>query len=381
MQSLKHLIAELISQAEKQNNIIDYVQIYEVISELDYDVKKVLIAALNESGIVIENLPEEFIDEESEMEEYIEPCYEDSMYCSKSGKRRGPRSEYNLKYEQEREVYDYIQKVLNTPLISVEEYNNMIRRHDAGDETVMKELVERSMRLVLPIARRYHNYYSKISYMDLIQEGNMGLMKAVSKFNFHHGKEYYSYGLFSAYAKGWIKKYISEAAKTHGYAFRISPWTIDLNKKIKNTIVLLKRDLRREPTIKEIADVLGEKPERVEKILMLDMPVKSISLVISEENDNYADKAVTIEDCLEDKTQNIEEIILQKEIVTTVQDVINECISPQEREIITSRYHEQKTLKETGERLGLTESQVYRLEKNILKKLAVNKEIKELKGD
>lgn len=224
-------------------------------------------------------------------------------------------------------------------------------------ETAAKTLTEKNLLLVVSVAGEYHS--EKLRPIDLIQEGNIGLMRAVRKFDPERGLK------FSTYAIHWIRQTVSRAVANQGRTIRLPMHRVELLYKINKTSRNLTAQLNREPTIKEIAKQLGKKPEVVEEVLRQAISPISLDKEIGEET--------TLREMIEDKEtssplQDSEKTLLGEKI----KEVIG-ALSERERRILELRFGfldgQRRTLEEIGEEFGVTRERVRQIEAEALRKL------------
>ena len=173
----------------------------------------------------------------------------------------------------------YLKEIGNVPLLSGEEEVELARRVEEGDEEAKKKLTEANLRLVVSIAKKYVG--RGMPFLDLIQEGNMGLMKAVDKFDYTKGYK------FSTYATWWIRQAITRGIADTGRTIRVPVHMVEtINKTLRMTRTLL-QDLGREPTPEEVAERLNVPVSRVREVLKISRDPVSLDTPIGEEDDSH----------------------------------------------------------------------------------------------
>ena len=254
----------------------------------------------------------------------------------------------------------YLNEIGQIPLLDAEEEKELGRRSVDGDEEARRRLEEGNLRLVVSIAKHYTG--RGIPLMDLIQEGNIGLMRAVEKYDFTKENR------FSTYASWWIKEAIQRAIDQQSREIRVSVHVAEAMKKVQRISKELQQSLGREATPEEIAEKLGDKStEDVKNILSyLQNPV-SLETPVGEDGEN------NLGDMVEDKASPTPEeamnLLVQKEEVSELLNALND----REKQVIRLRYGledgKTHTLEEIGEELKVTRERVRQIESRAMEKL------------
>jgi len=253
----------------------------------------------------------------------------------------------------------YMDEVKKNKLLTAEEERDLGRRVAEGDQAARDRMVQANLRLVIKMAKRYMN--RGLPFLDLIEEGNVGLIKAVDKFNFEKGFR------FSTYATWWIRQSIERALINQGRTIRLPVHVTDqVSKMLK-----IDRDLRsrtqREPRTEEIAEVMGVAPGQVEHLLRVARKTFSIEHPMGENSD------YTLVDTLEDKS-TVDPGALAEDLqdYDKVNDLLQN-LTETERKIMNFRYgldgREPQTLDSLGKELGVTRERVRQIQARILGKL------------
>ena len=253
----------------------------------------------------------------------------------------------------------YLKDIQKTNLLTADEEKALARRIDDGDMAARDKMIESNLRLVVKIAKRYMN--RGLPFLDLIEEGNLGLIKAVERFKI--SKEC----RFSTYATWWIRQSIERALVNQSRTIRLPVHVSDdINKLIKITRELV-RDLNREPQVKEVADVMGVEPAYVRRLMVLLKKTYSIEHPMGENNDySLID---TIEDTSEVNPLELAEWLNKFHIITEMLATLND----NEKEIIALRFglddRDPQTLDTIGRQFGVTRERIRQIEAKSLEKL------------
>jgi RNA polymerase primary sigma factor len=252
----------------------------------------------------------------------------------------------------------YFNQIRSIPLLSFEEALELSRRIQKGDEDARRKLIEANLRLVIKIARGYAS--SSIPLMDIIQEGNLGLIRAVEKYDYSRNIR------FSTYANWWIRQAISRYISNKQRVIRLPHRKEVLLHKIQKTYQLLSQSLMRQPRTSEIAGYLGLPVEDVNSI------IKAGNGAISLEMDIAPDESATVEDTHEDYTYNPERVFLKKSARADTIRFLG-MLKDRERRILMSRYQlngcKDRTLKTIGDKMGISPETVRQIEIKALKKI------------
>ena len=263
----------------------------------------------------------------------------------------------------------YLKDIGKVALLSTEEETELAEKMMLGDEWAKKRLSEANLRLVVSIAKRYVG--RGMHLLDLIQEGNLGLMKAVEKFDYTKGFK------FSTYATWWIRQAITRAIADQARTIRIPVHMVEtINKLIKISRQLL-QDLGREPTPEEIAEVMGISVEKVVEIQTIAQDPVSLETPIGEEEDSNL--GTFIED---EKSASPSEVVafamLKKQLIS-----ILDTLTPREEKVLRLRYGiddgKPRTLEEVGKEFNVTRERIRQIEAKALRKLRHPSRSKKLK--
>ncbi|HIT62690.1 MAG TPA: RNA polymerase sigma factor RpoD [Candidatus Caccovivens faecavium] len=254
----------------------------------------------------------------------------------------------------------YLKDIGKVPLLTMEEEKEYAQRAMQGDEYAKNMLCESNLRLVVSVAKRYVGKTS-MSFLDLIQEGNLGLLKAVEKFDYTKGFK------FSTYATWWIRQAITRAMADQSRTIRIPVHMVEtINKYVKVTRMLMQK-LGREPTIEEIAAEMGLSVAKVLEIKRTSQDPISLETPMGEEDDGK------MADIIEDETskspmESASQSLLREQLLAVI-----DTLTPREQEVIRQRYGlmdgKQKTLEEVGKEFSVTRERIRQIEAKALRKL------------
>ena len=253
----------------------------------------------------------------------------------------------------------YLKEIGNVPLLSTEEEVELARRVESGDEEAKKQLIEANLRLVVSIAKKYVG--RGMPFLDLIQEGNMGLMKAVDKFDYAKGFK------FSTYATWWIRQAITRGIADTGRTIRVPVHMVEaINKTLRMTRTLL-QELGREPTPEEVADRLGVPVSRVREVLKISRDPVSLDTPIGEEDDSHLGDFIE-DDSAISTADSAAFSMLREELSTAL-----ESLTDRERQVVQLRFGlidgRARTLEEVGKEFNVTRERIRQIEAKALRKL------------
>ena len=253
----------------------------------------------------------------------------------------------------------YLKEIGKVPLLTAEEEVSLAKRIERRDMDAKRKLIEANLRLVVSIAKRYVG--RGMLFLDLIQEGNLGLIRAVEKFDYRKGYK------FSTYATWWIRQAITRAIADQARTIRIPVHMVETINKLIRVQRQLLQDIGREPTPEEIAQEMGTTPQKVREILKISQEPVSLETPIGEEEDSQLGDF--IED--EDATMPVEAVseIMQKEELNSVLGTLTH----RERKVIELRFglkgEHPRTLEEVGQKFGVTRERIRQIEAKTLAKL------------
>ena len=263
----------------------------------------------------------------------------------------------------------YLKEIGKVPLLSADEEVELAKRMAEGDEEAKKRLAEANLRLVVSIAKRYVG--RGMLFLDLIQEGNLGLIKAVEKFDYHKGFK------FSTYATWWIRQAITRAIADQARTIRIPVHMVEtINKLIRVSRQLL-QELGREPTPEEIAAELDMPVERVREILKISQEPVSLETPIGEEEDSH------LGDFIQDDNVPVPAEAAAQTLLKEQLDEVLDTLTEREQKVLRLRFGmndgRARTLEEVGKEFDVTRERIRQIEAKALRKLRHPSRSKKLK--
>jgi RNA polymerase primary sigma factor len=265
----------------------------------------------------------------------------------------------------------YLKEIGKVPLLSNEEELDLAKRKDRGDKEAERRLIEANLRLVVSIAKKFTGAKG-LSLLDLIQEGNIGLFRAVEKFEYRKGFK------FSTYATWWIRQAITRALADQSRTIRIPVHMVETINKFQQVQRQLIQDLGREPLPEEIASEMGEDVEKVRHVIKISQDTISLETSIGDEDEDS-----TLEDFIEDVKNISPDRAAALELLRDYVKEIISTLSPREQKILEMRFGltdgVAHTLEEVGKEFDVTRERIRQIEAKALERIQKHDMIKKLK--
>ena len=347
---LQEKLQELLALAKKKKNSLEYQEISEFFKdmELDADEFEKILDFLETNNIDVLRIMDDddidddiILDDEDEVEvEKIDLSVPDGVSI-------------------EDPVRMYLKEIGKVPLLSAEEEIELAKRMELGDQEAKKRLAEANLRLVVSIAKRYVG--RGMLFLDLIQEGNLGLIKAVEKFDYRKGYK------FSTYATWWIRQAITRAIADQARTIRIPVHMVEtINKLIRVSRQLL-QELGREPTPEEIAAEMNMPVDRVREILKISQEPVSLEIPIGEEEDSH------LGDFIQDDNVPVPADAAAFTLLKEQLEEVLGTLTEREQKVLTLRFGLEdgraRTLEEVGKEFNVTRERIRQIEAKALRKL------------
>ncbi len=338
----RNLIKELIENGKKKGKLTTK-EINDVLEEMDFDVEQVdkLYDTLEGHRIeIVEDMEDE--DLEADLTKDVENLVDSSTVEGTDDP-----------------VKVYLKEIGRVPLLTPDEEIDLAVRMAEGDERAKKRLSEANLRLVVSIAKRYVG--RGMHFLDLIQEGNLGLIKAVEKFDYTKGFK------FSTYATWWIRQAITRAIADQARTIRIPVHMVETINKVKKVSSQLLHRNGHEPTAEEISEEMGVSVEKVREILRVAQEPVSLETPIGEEEDSHLGDFIPDEDAPVPAEAAYHTLLREQ-----LGDVLN-TLTPREEKVLRLRFGLEdgrpRTLEEVGKEFNVTRERIRQIEAKALRKL------------
>ena len=370
----QQLIKDLTEKASRGNKMsLSYTDISNRLGdvELDKDQMEDLYEALMGKGIevVLEHEPDDLDLIQLENEDVDDPEVDAVIAENPNAKEIDLESTISKNIAVDDPVRMYLKEIGKVPLLTADEEKELAKRMEAGDETAKQKLCEANLRLVVSIAKKYVG--RGMLFLDLIQEGNLGLIKAVDKFDWERGFK------FSTYATWWIRQAITRSIADQARTIRIPVHMVEtINKLIRVSRQLLQEE-GREPTPDEIAAEMGISVEKVREILKIAQEPVSLETPIGEEEDSHLGDFIPDEDAPA-PAEAAAFSMLKEQLV----DVLG-TLTEREQKVLKLRFGLEdgraRTLEEVGKKFDVTRERIRQIEAKALRKLRHPTRSKKLK--
>ncbi len=312
--------------------------------------------ALSEAGIEVLPPAEEKLDEASPSAQELKEL---EAELDEEESKQEPESTAAEEYATGDPVRMYLREIGKVPLLTQEEEQELAKRIAQGDKEAAQKMTEANLRLVVSIAKRYVGRGMQL--LDLIQEGNLGLLKAVEKYDFSKGFK------FSTYATWWVRQAITRALADQARTIRIPVHMVETMNKLTQCSRKLQQELGREPTVEELAKVMHLTPERINEIRQMCMEPVSLESPVGEEDDSH------LGDFIEDNSgaqpaDAVSQAMLRQQLME-----ILDTLSEREAKVLRLRYGlddgRPRTLEEVGKEFNVTRERVRQIEAKALRKI------------
>lgn len=367
----------LLERAKKQKNVVELQEIRDVFqnSPLTQAQLEHIIAYLEEQKIDVLTMPDinaddieddvEEIDSLNDMDVFQKPDRIGSIQVTaeieKGYEKTAEESEnsFTERGNAEDPVRMYLKEIGRIPLLSSEEEIELAKRMEEGDEEAKKKLSEANLRLTVSIAKRYSG--RGMQFLDLIQEGNLGLIKAVEKFDYRKGYK------FSTYATWWIRQSITRAIADQARTIRIPVHMVETMNRVNRTSRRLLQEYGREPTPEEIADTMNLPVERVLEISKISQEPVSLETPIGEEEDSH------LGDFIQDEHIPVPADEAAHTLLREQLEKVMDTLSEREQKVLALRFGledgKPHTLEEVGREFQVTRERIRQIEAKALRKL------------
>lgn len=325
---------------------------------------------IEEDVIFLETLYEKFSTSGIDVLEggnILDDSISDDLLDKKNSYKSGSDSSYDS-------IQMYLREIGQYPLLSVSEERALAKRVMEGDIDAKNLLARANLRLVVSIAKKYIGRSPDLTLLDLIQEGNLGLFKAVDKFDYTKGYK------FSTYATWWIRQAITRALADQSRTIRIPVHMVETIAKYKQVFRRLSQDLGRDPMSEEIADEMGLEVEKIHTIEKIDQATVSLESPVGDSDD---DKSVLGDFIADDKIQSPAQETSHKILAEQIRSILDD-LSLKERKILEMRhgledgiYH---TLEEVGKEFGVTRERIRQIEAKAIEKIRAHDKSKQLRS-
>ena len=344
-------LKELLSLAKKKKNMLEYQEISDFFADMQLDSDKFekILDFLEANNIDVLRITDDDADDDI----LLEVDDDDEIEVEK----------IDLSVQDGVSIEDpvrmYLKEIGKVPLLSAEEEIELAKRMELGDQEAKKRLAEANLRLVVSIAKRYVG--RGMLFLDLIQEGNLGLIKAVEKFDYRKGYK------FSTYATWWIRQAITRAIADQARTIRIPVHMVEtINKLIRVSRQLL-QELGREPTPEEIAAEMNMPVERVREILKISQEPVSLETPIGEEEDSH------LGDFIQDDNVPVPADAAAFTLLKEQLEEVLGTLTEREQKVLTLRFGLEdgraRTLEEVGREFNVTRERIRQIEAKALRKL------------
>lgn len=349
-------LQELLDIAHSKKNVIEDTELIKHFNDLkevalDLDTMQKIFNFLEKNGVDILQITDD--DEE-------EPTLDEDVIAEGENVEKIDFTDTgDISSTTQDPVKMYLKDIGKVPLLSAEEEIELAKRMEAGDEMAKKKLAESNLRLVVSIAKRYVG--RGMLFLDLIQEGNLGLLKAVEKFDYRKGYK------FSTYATWWIRQAITRAIADQARTIRIPVHMVETINKVTRVSRDLLQKLGREPLPEEVGEVMGLPKERVQEIMKIAQEPVSLETPIGEEEDSHLGDFIQ-DESIPTPVEATNQTLLHEQL-----DEVVSTLTEREQRVIKLRFGwddgRPRTLEEVGKEFNVTRERIRQIEAKALRKL------------
>ena len=354
-------LKELLSLAKKKKNMLEYQEISDFFADMQLDSDKFekILDFLEANNIDVLRITDDDADDDI----LLEVDDDDEIEVEK----------IDLSVPDGVSIEDpvrmYLKEIGKVPLLSAEEEIELAKRMELGDQEAKKRLAEANLRLVVSIAKRYVG--RGMLFLDLIQEGNLGLIKAVEKFDYRKGYK------FSTYATWWIRQAITRAIADQARTIRIPVHMVEtINKLVREQRNLL-QELGQNPTPEQIAERMDMTPDKVREILKIAQEPVSLETPIGEEDDSHLGDFIE-DEVIENPVDYTTRVVLREQL-----DEVLDTLTDREENVLRLRFGlddgKMRTLEDVGKVFNVTRERIRQIEAKALRKLRHPSRSKQLK--
>lgn len=356
---IEEVLKQLSAKAGKKQNILEQQEVLDAVEEAGiYENLEEIYTKLAADKVVVTTKEEPADDDiwaTSEEDEEALVAEQDTSY---------------LDDISDDSVRLYLREIGKIPLLTAEEELALANRVVAGEKKAKDQMAEANMRLVVSIAKRYSG--RGLDFLDLIQEGNTGLLRAVEKFDPSKGFK------FSTYATWWIRQAITRAIADQARVIRIPVHMVETINKLLRTQRRMTQELNREPTIEELAKEMEMEPEKIEYVMKIKQDVNSLDAAVRDDEEDSV-----LGDFIEDEdTKSPDEAATEQLLKEQVQGILESALSERELKIVKMRFGledgKNHTLEEVGHEFAVTRERIRQIEAKALAKLRKHKDAKKL---
>ncbi len=343
-------VKELMALAKKKKNVLEYTEISAFFADMQLSEEQFdeILEILEKNKVDVLRIIEEDVPEEELLIAEEEEVDMESIDLS------APEG-----VSTEDPVRMYLKEIGKVPLLTPDEEVELAKRMELGDEEAKKRLAEANLRLVVSIAKRYVG--RGMLFLDLIQEGNLGLIKAVEKFDYRKGYK------FSTYATWWIRQAITRAIADQARTIRIPVHMVETINKLTRVSRQLLQELGREPFPEEIAEEMNLPVERVREILKISQEPVSLETPIGEEEDSH------LGDFIQDENMPVPAEAAAYTLLREQLEEVLSTLTEREQKVLRLRFGlndgRQRTLEEVGKEFNVTRERIRQIEAKALRKL------------